>query len=62
MIEISPVPPDERRVAGAGEAEQIGASDAEVATCWRPHRREAQPEPFEMEGGVKPRVTELDGV
>jgi hypothetical protein len=43
MIECSPVPPDERRVAG-GRLTRVSnqhTSDGEVASCWRPHRRRA---------------------
>jgi len=40
IIERLPIPSDERRVAIAAEADaDQDGSEAEVASCWQPHRR-----------------------
>jgi excisionase family DNA binding protein len=62
-IESSPVPAAERKVPGAAEADgHQHTSEAEVASCWRSHRRRAASGAVEAESGIGRRVSELGRV
>ena len=53
IIEITPIPPDERRMAETADTDaDEGRSEVEVASGWRPHRRKAQTEAKSRERGV----------
>jgi hypothetical protein len=41
----------ERKVVEAADAQQIGQSDAEVASCWRTHRRRTASGAVDAESG-----------
>ena len=58
IIEISPDPLGERRVAEGADALQCGTSDAELASCWHPHSRRGVPGAVETESGETARASD----